>query len=1173
MSEDCLFLNPLRRDGSSQRQRLTEALAPSWVQVDERELSDLLLYGRKYARLLRYYSPDGSPGGDWTELVDSDPSTLVAAVAETDPEKLRKAFEDAFDAVAVAAPKEAAFVALFPPILDLAETFESWYRKSTEGLALRRALERLLGAVLADALRGVAAAALRAAELGLPVETIDTGEWSEAWALSGAESDPSLFPSGAPVRDEEVALAAERLAQSFERLYEALVFLVGEAPAFLEETLTDYPEHPPHMALLLAFLQLLEHARDHLNTLTEAHLDFYYREVLGLTTRAAEPDQVHQLFELAKSFKTHTLAEDTFLKAGKDSTGVDLLYATDSELVVNRAVLDEDHGLKTVFVEKDTDGVVVNVYAAPDADSADGEGAAIEDEDGKWETFGGTSMPDAEIGFAVASPMFLLAEGTRTITLTFRLLAESPGTLAGPGVETELKDNVKVYASGKKEWLSLEVEGAEVRRANSLRPILVYTLKLEAGEDGVVAYDDEILLDGFKTPYPVLKLVLESSKSCPYKYFEGLSIRKLGITVQVEGLRNLILENDVGVLNPAKPFLPFGPIPKKGSSFLVGSPEVFPKSVTSLDLTIEWADLPEESFVSHYAAYKTLDSSVPPVEVPIVTGNDYFQAAYSVLQDGEWVEEASWDDDAVRRLFDGNSAEAPKSRPTLSLPLTALPRDTEPEGFESFDPTLRQGFLRATLKQSFLHGLYPKLLAKAAIGQGDVPNPPYTPLMASFTLGYTAKLGKAEDSTEQIFQIGPFGHRSLVPTGARLVPEFPVTVKDDDGTTRTETAEGTLLIGLDGLVPPQNLTLLFQVAEGSEDPLATAKEVVWSYLADEEWVDFKTSEVLSDTTQGLIASGIVKLAVPKEMTAAKTVLPSSLYWIKASVAENSKAVPKLIGVHPQAVVASFRDQGNDPSHLATALAAGRIAKMKSREAAVKSLTQLYASFGGRTQESGDAFYVRVSERLRHRGRAVTVFDYERLVLESFPEVYKVRCVNHTRTGCEHAPGHVVLVAVPNLRNKNAVDPLKPRLSLAKLEEIRELLAEISCDFVDLEVKNPEYEEVRVSFNVRFHTGYDKGLYTQQLDRDIVGYLSPWLNDDAADIAFGGRIHRSAILNYVEERPYVDFVTDFKMDHLVAPDDVRKDVEEAVATRSAAALVSAQAHTVGDDVVSCEDTEA
>ncbi len=217
----------------------------------------------------------------------------------------------------------------------------------------------------------------------------------------------------------------------------------------------------------------------------------------------------------------------------------------------------------------------------------------------------------------------------------------------------------------------------------------------------------------------------------------------------------------------------------------------------------------------------------------------------------------------------------------------------------------------------------------------------------------------------------------------------------------------------------------------------------------------------------------------------------------------------------------------------------------------------------------------MSERLRHKGRAITIFDYERLVLEQFPAIYKVKCINHTQQGNEFSPGHVRLIVVPDLRNKNAIDPLRPRTTVNTLKEIGRYISRLSSDFVTIEVDNPQYEEIKVSFNVAFHKGYDKGFYLNQLEQEIIRFLSPWLYDDVADISFGGRIHRTWILNHVEEQEYVDFVTDFRMDHL--PDSSLKsdlkpelesgagssrlDVEQAVVQSSSTVLVSSKTHNI------------
>ena len=68
---------------------------------------------------------------------------------------------------------------------------------------------------------------------------------------------------------------------------------------------------------------------------------------------------------------------------------------------------------------------------------------------------------------------------------------------------------------------------------------------------------------------------------------------------------------------------------------------------------------------------------------------------------------------------------------------------------------------------------------------------------------------------------------------------------------------------------------------------------------------------------------------------------------------------------------------------------------------------------------------------------------------------------------------------------------------------------------------------------------------KQLNEEIKTFLAPWAYT-VKDISFGGAIHRSVILNFVEEREYVDYVTVFQMDQIV--DGVKiPDIEEAVAS--------------------------
>ncbi|MCK5086857.1 MAG: hypothetical protein KAQ90_05020, partial [Melioribacteraceae bacterium] len=158
------------------------------------------------------------------------------------------------------------------------------------------------------------------------------------------------------------------------------------------------------------------------------------------------------------------------------------------------------------------------------------------------------------------------------------------------------------------------------------------------------------------------------------------------------------------------------------------------------------------------------------------------------------------------------------------------------------------------------------------------------------------------------------------------------------------------------------------------------------------------------------------------------------------------------------------------------------------------------------------------------------------------------------------PGYVTIIPISNLRNKNAIDKLKPSTSINILDLIKKYLTNHVSSFVKIFVENPEYEEVQVEFNVEFNKGVDKGYYTQKLMDEIIKFLSPWAFEEGSDIIFGGKIHSSSIINFIEERSYVDYLTNFKLFHYIKNKEPL-DVEEAKATTSKSILVSHKNHIV------------
>ena len=334
-------------------------------------------------------------------------------------------------------------------------------------------------------------------------------------------------------------------------------------------------------------------------------------------------------------------------------------------------------------------------------------------------------------------------------------------------------------------------------------------------------------------------------------------------------------------------------------------------------------------------------------------------------------------------------------------------------------------------------------------------------------------------------------------------------------------------------------------------------------MGNNQWIDFETGEY-SDNTNGLVQSGIISFAVPKGAGTANTILPAGYIWIRAAVISAAEAVCKLLSVVAQASVATFSDNHNAVDFLDNPLAVGTISKLKTPDASVKKLVQPYSSFGGRQRESNDHFYIRVSERLRHKARAITVWDYEHMVLEAFPEIYKVKCLNHTQVEDgiynEVRPGYVSIITIPSLQYRNDANPLKPYTQQSTLTNIEKFLKKrVSC-FVNLHARQPQFEVVRLEFSMKLHDQYkDFTFYSDKLKLEITKFLSPWAYGNQSSLDFGGNVYKSVLINFIEERYYIDFITDVFM-YVKVNDETAEsaDMDEIVASTARSILVSAPA---------------
>jgi hypothetical protein len=842
-----------------------------------------------------------------------------------------------------------------------------------------------------------------------------------------------------------------------------------------------------------------------------------------------------------------------------------------------------------------------NLYAYDDARAQLDDAAASP----RWKTFGRPLIADelhppaATLGWALRSPMLALSQGTRTLTLTLGLVAESFDLtsflgelgltqpeldgLDEPRLRAALAGALVVEVSTTKGWIELAIDQAKLapgspgndywsvrgvqRALDEDRPALQLVLIADVTRDPIAP------LPG--ADQPALRLLLRQrwdqkaeewiTSLAP---FEPLLLAAVHLRVDVDGLSELQMQQDDRVIDPRKPFEPFGSRPAVGSRLYLSHPELIRARLDMLRFDVEWMGLPA-SLASHYYNY------------PGITGGGSFKARIALIDRNL---ELALADTA---LFEDDAQKITKAQRSLALADVPAALKASSPGF-AYTRRLELapgGDLRAASRHlrwelrpnDFEHDIYPSLAASksrelsVAIARGTITDPtkaaeyqvnaPYTPTIKRLSVAYRTSIEldpTAPAGVDRLLHVHPFGEAVMdVPADASGEAAGPGLFPRYD-------QAGELYIGLRDLDltpgPPQHLALLLQLAEGTSDPEIEPAPVSWSCLDGDRWHDLGNGNLLYDSTRGLINSGIVELALPS--TAPSTRLPGGLYWLRVAIARNPTSVCDAVDIRAQAATVRFDDGGNAADHYQQPLPVGSIDRLVEPDARIAAIEQPFTSSGGKPPERPETFYTRVSERLRHKQRALTPWDYERLVLQRFGQVYKAKCLS---AGAARGPGHVDVIVIPDIREALPSDAFAPRAPANLLADIQAYLSERAPAAASVRVRNAHYVPVLVRLGVRFKPGVDEGFARKQLNEALVRFLSPWAYDDGAEVMIGGKIYASSIIDFVDRRDYVDYVAELKLFRGRGNDDfemIPPQVDYHVATdRPDQVLVAARQHVI------------
>lgn len=884
--------------------------------------------------------------------------------------------------------------------------------------------------------------------------------------------------------------------------------------------------------------------------------------------------------------------------------------------------------------------IVSHIYSANVANSIDGKGAPFEKEFQEWPLFGEeqeykpydqVNMSNSTIGLAIASPIFHLSEGNREITVTFHFVKESTRILKRliydvhkkvnankdpDEPKNTLEDtfyqrifnqvdntrNIDLYLTGRKGWVEVDPNTLNIKAvgegdwsydeeisAEDCMPVLNslrFRFSLPVSKPPIVAYDPEVYLEEFfDTYYPVMKFILNDNKQpFSYSFLQSLQINSIELGVKVDRVKRFDVYDDLGQRFPNKGFYPFGPGPTDGSQALFAIPELFKKNLTDVKFNVQWDSMPRTvgDFKNHYSNYK---EPPHPADFRVRIGA---LSNYEIITDYDesleffMFSSIEGDHDAKDHLELEESEFHLTEDALYNLNIDpdydlgeeiVYDADTETGLFvwELFEP--RFGFGNAVFQNELNEAISRN--SEDPTANPKFPREPIIPYIKNMVISYEAKsivnvTYGDQFAPEEIFHIHPFGIEKTYYQGSpekdTLLPRY--------------TEDGYLFIGLRNIQAPESLSIHFELSSKKTkiQNLHNVPEIKWKYLSYNTWRELDESKILLDSTEGFTQSGIVQLQIPMAITDQNDILDDGLFWICASVSGNTELLCEAIAINEQAVEAEWvipEDfSGRDTLE---PIPPNTINSLVNQTSEINTISQPFESYGGKREEDQEEFFYRVAERLKHKGRAVTHWDFERIVLDKFSNVQQVKCISFLSnpldekvvtsieeyfnieeekediTGIKHSEG-IKIVTIPKL--KKHLKNNTPKFSLSKLLQMERFLNSIVPPFTKLQVVNPQYEYVRIIANVKFIDGMNNGLTLSKMKRAIDEYISPWLFNEEKEIQIGGRLNENVLQNYIKALPYVKFLTKFSILHVIEEGGIFK-LQDTAAEQDVVSIIKAR----------------
>lgn len=333
-----------------------------------------------------------------------------------------------------------------------------------------------------------------------------------------------------------------------------------------------------------------------------------------------------------------------------------------------------------------------------------------------------------------------------------------------------------------------------------------------------------------------------------------------------------------------------------------------------------------------------------------------------------------------------------------------------------------------------------------------------------------------------------------------------------------------LYLGFSGVTPGETLSLYWSLTAPS------GLELTWAYYNQQgNWISLDA--FVDDSTGGLAGSGLWQTVLPEDAAVGSNYSNFSpdYYWVRAETSTGAVVapadVPKLQAVFAGAVTATLDTSDDiDASHFTQALPADTIRQLATPVAEISGVSQPLASSGGRAEETEAEMRQRAATRIAHRKRAISWGNMRSMLMDQYPQLYDVQFPDAEKLN--HIPALEVqqLLAIPDSRQSDNDDPLRPTLSSARLKAMSDWLAQYTSLWAQPELVNPVYVDVTARYTVLFNTGISPDYGYSQLAAWLQQRYMPWGDDLRQAVTPGNRVDYYALLAAIQQSPLVQRVT-------------------------------------------------